>query len=431
VTPFTSHFNHLHHNDQQKLVTSSHLTETDPTIVLSNMNDVDELVTNLMTQEEVEVLNSSNNDVMQSVASALSSPHVRVKTLRIRGGLRVVGAQALCDSLVVNTSLKLLSFQVFERASERGCVFEEGCMTALSRGLSASKTLKKLYFHTCGLGVDDARVLAAVFQSHVTLEELYLNGNPLVGDEGAILLAGVLLLHGNGILKKLTLDNCGIGYSGAAEFGRVLEENCTLEMLCLNGNRLIGNKGAIAIARGLSHNKSLTRLELSFGCGIGEEGVAAFGQMLKTNKKLQQLGLCRGKGEIGREGLVALADGLSWNTTLLWMDQHYYPEMRTLTFLTDRINGYLQANRFLETCRTFDRCNRDGCVVCSNNNDGVSHWPYVYSKVSAHPAALFLLLRENCVQPGQVEYFGQRVNDLPVEPAACSTFLAKMCFWRL
>jgi hypothetical protein len=74
--------------------------------------------------------------------------------------------------------------------------------------------------------------------------------------------------------------------------------------------------------------------------------------------------------------------------------------------LISKMDGYLRANQFLEMFHNFDRCNRDGCVVCQNNNDGVSHWPYVYAKVASYPAALFLLLRENFTQPEQVSFFG-------------------------
>jgi hypothetical protein len=43
--------------------------------------------------------------------------------------------------------------------------------------------------------------------------------------------------------------------------------------------------------------------------------------------------------------------------------------------------------------------------VCSNDNDGVSHWPHLYAGVADHPAALYRLLRDSFVRKEQLENF--------------------------
>jgi Ran GTPase-activating protein (RanGAP) involved in mRNA processing and transport len=182
------------------------------------------------------------------------------------------------------------------------------------------------------------------------------------------------LVRHNTTLKELHLWDCGIGSDGAVEIGRVLSVNATLEVLDLFKNDRIGNDGAIALADGLAKNENLKRLILYNG-GIGNKGVAALGGALKTKTNLEILDLGPNT-EIRREGVGVLAGRLSWNTSLL--------ELGLSVRLVDtRINGHLQANKFVELYR-------------ERKHQTIFYklWPDIYAQVSNHPAALHLVLKE-------------------------------------
>jgi Ran GTPase-activating protein (RanGAP) involved in mRNA processing and transport len=306
------------------------------------MND-DDIVSQLFTNEEVSVYESDDTELMNRVARALTAPNVIVKKLVIYGGLCIGGAKALCSALESNSTVQELTFH-----------------NKRKNGSSATPTQ--------GLSVDLARALKV----NTSIEKFSLRWN-YIGDVGARVLAETLVCD-NTTLKELSLVYCGIGDDGAAELGRVLSVNATLEVLDLHCNVRIGNDGAVALTDGLVGNKNLKRLDLG-RCGIGNKGVAALGEVLKVNKSLEILDLDP-KPDIGREGAGELADGLSWNTSLLQLNLP-----RRLD--TDRIEGYLQANQFIK-------------VYCEREHEAIFYklWPLIYAKVSNHPAALYFLLKE-------------------------------------
>jgi Ran GTPase-activating protein (RanGAP) involved in mRNA processing and transport len=251
---------------------------------------------------------------------------------------------------------------------------------------------QKLILDQCSIGIKGVAALVEALRKNKSLVRLDLDRNRAIGDAGARVLADTLA-RSNTTLKELSLVECGIVGDGAAALGWVLSLNVTLEKLSLGYND-IWNHGAIDVANGLANNNNLKRLEL-YGCGIFDREVAALGEALKTNKSLEMLDL-RLNILIGREDVDALANGLSWNTSLV---QLYLPDVAD----TNRIECYLQANRFVMM------------AYREREPEAIFYklWPLIYAKVSNHPAALHMLLKEtnmnelisNQLLPGATQRF--------------------------
>ncbi|MBP9877433.1 MAG: hypothetical protein KBF71_03765 [Alphaproteobacteria bacterium] len=124
-----------------------------------------------------------------------------------------------------------------------------------------------------------------------------------IGDAGAKALAAAL--QENRTLKELLLPANRIGNEGAQAFAAALKVNTTLTALSLSGNS-VGNEGGKLLAEALEVDQSLTSLSLFCNYYIHAEGVIALADSLLVNKTLVKLDL--GSNEIGKEGLKALQD---------------------------------------------------------------------------------------------------------------------------
>jgi hypothetical protein len=92
---------------------------------------------------------------------------------------------------------------------------------ALSRGFSVNANSKRLELTDCGVDEEDAIALAAALQTNTSLEEILIEHNRSVGDQGAMALADALL-HGSAPLKKLSLEGCSIESAVVAALARAL-----------------------------------------------------------------------------------------------------------------------------------------------------------------------------------------------------------------
>jgi hypothetical protein len=374
-----------------------------------------------------DVLSFNERDKYCMIHLFLNYSDAVVKTLHLNSGLTIDDVPYLDQALRNNETVESL------------CIdgpIEAGCMQLLSGCFSDSETLKLLHFRDCDLGADDADVLARVLQNNATLEELFLrNGGRAIGDEGVIALADSLSLP-NATLKHFWILGCGVGNDGAAAIGRMLGVNHALEVLRLDFDGSNGNAAAMAIADGLSRNRSsgslrILRLRNYFhgsngnegageqrNCGIGFEEAAAFSRALLTNEKLRQLTILNLNDDQCALAKLEVVRGLSWNTNLLQLEIDEARGLPLSVCNTKKMMSYLKANNFLEQFTNFDRCDKEGCVVCQNKNDGVSHWPYVYAKVASHPAALFHLLKKE-ISPEQLRFFREYVSDISTVTGPC------------
>jgi len=182
----------------------------------------------------------------------------------------------------------------------------------LARKHPDSRLRAMMVLHGCRIGVAEARKLARVLRTNPFLRELLL-GRTRLDDVGVAVLAEGGLRH-NYSLKRLHLDENGIGDDGVRALAGALRGNCWSSLAHLNLDRNnIGVDGARALADVLPENSTLTELHLSSNC-IGDDGASALADALRRNSSLAHLNL-RNSG-IGVEGARALADVLPENSTL-------------------------------------------------------------------------------------------------------------------
>jgi Ran GTPase-activating protein (RanGAP) involved in mRNA processing and transport len=388
-------------------------------------------VANRMSTDEKVIVRPNQQVDMHHVSAALMADNVCVKKLSLRVSLSIGDADTLRDALHVNTSVKELNL---------GDVTVD-CFLTLAQGMTVGQNVKKLSLYNVHLDTEDdlipfqsalrsiapfvedidlsytdlgdtgARVLAEILREGNSFRELKLYGCN-IGSIGAAHIGGALrvntsiqvldlswnnignvgvisLVEGmmnNQNLRVLNLDNCDmVGSQGAAAVARLLESNATIEELGLSNNK-IGDDGCIALADGLSRNQGLRVLSLRL-CQVGNEGAEQFGLTMKFNDHIERLDL--GANLITEEGFVALAEGLSCNTTLLDLDLsrdyvgHINEDYHLTETLASWIGSYLSANRLLHRYRS------RGTAIVS---------PFLLSiilaRVAEHPAVHNMFTRE-------------------------------------
>jgi hypothetical protein len=386
------------------------------------------VVDRMFTDEKV-ALNVWVNDDIHSIAEALMADNVRVKQLTLSVPVSIEDAEKLRDALSVNTSVNELILPYIDA----------DCLVTLAQGMAVQQNVKKLSLYRVHIDTEeDLTTFQAALRLIAPFVEDFILGETTLGDTGARVLAEILR-DGNSF-SKLEVNDCDIGSTGAAHLAGALRVNSSLQELKLS-NTYIKNDGVIALAEGLMNNKNITVLHL-MACGFsGSEGVAAVVRLLEANATIEELdissnnigdagcialvkgllrnqglrvlnlGLCQvandGVKQIGRtlktnshlerlvllgnditeEGLEALLDGLSCNTTLLEMatlHTYVHDDFILPVPLTSRIEVYLAANRFLRRYRS-----REPATVS----------PFLLSimlaQVSNHPAVHYLLTREH------------------------------------
>ena len=205
-----------------------------------------------------------------------------------------------------------------------------GCSAVLSRlrldrrALDA-RAIRMLVGSTCGAGASlrhldlrvnclrgagvsvlaDAILLGGWGRGLATLD---LTHNDL-GDEGAMHVARMMSAPGSK-LKHLFLNDNRMGAAAGAHLGLALAryEGAGLEVLSLGGNDL-GDEGGVSLAEGLSFNCALQELQVA-GNRLGDRFALAMAVALGTNHTLSTLNLyCNRIGEDGTRALSAALVG--------------------------------------------------------------------------------------------------------------------------
>lgn len=142
--------------------------------------------------------------------------------------------------------------------------------------------------HLCLAARDVGDLMAAVLASK-QLEEVCVDHNPGLGDEGFFALT-------NGLaadlpqLARLSFINCGVTGAGLAKLPGVLNRYKRPRALCLRANDLGSKGGPAKIAELLARCTPLESLDLR-ACGLGKSGVLAVVQALPECTTLRRLGV--------------------------------------------------------------------------------------------------------------------------------------------
>ena len=141
-----------------------------------------------------------------------------------------VGAFAVADMLRSNNTLTELDIS-YNPLSSRGVI-------SIAKALKLNKTLKIIYLYTNECGDDEVVAIADMLHSNQTLTKLHLHNevryselNNKIGKDGAVALAAALKV--NKSLKQLHLRNNDITNEGLGCLIKALEENTTLDKLCI------------------------------------------------------------------------------------------------------------------------------------------------------------------------------------------------------
>ena len=165
--------------------------------------------------------------------------------------------------------------------------------TAVAQFLNTNngKALRKLSFFRSNVTVNGAQALSNSlrFGYNKTLQELHINCDLSMGDEGALALCrGV---GTNSTIRVFSFICCGCGEKGAVGIANVIAyANSSISTLSFRGNT-IGPKGLESIAAAIAKNKALTYLNLA-NIGIGPlhtEAIRKFAESLLVCKTLNSV----------------------------------------------------------------------------------------------------------------------------------------------
>ena len=138
-----------------------------------------------------------------------------------------------------------------------------------------------------------------------------------LGGAGCASLADAL--DANTKLRRLDAsgqsDAFGNDEKSVAALAAALQRNTALSVCVLDDNKL-GDVGAHALASALQVTAALLDLSL-VACCVGSGGVAALAQALKFNRTLTKLDLDR--NDFGDQGMVPLAAALQQNATIQYI----------------------------------------------------------------------------------------------------------------
>lgn len=245
---------------------------------------------------EIDMIDTQHHDVEQVVALCkVLQKNTSVTHLSIN--VQPVPIEALCDLLVVNTTIQRLDLAwVFENNKELlrffldnalpmnssvkaldlsgNAIGPAGVLDLLSEFLAVNTTLVSLDLSHNKLRSDGAKHLAFCLQRNTSLKQLYVLDNHF-GPDGVVHMAD-LLMH-NTTLRVLYLTNNKPGTVGCAALSKALACNKTLTKLDLGYNDLT-YEAAHHLVQGVAKNTTLRYLHVNDNAFLTDKGIAALCQ---------------------------------------------------------------------------------------------------------------------------------------------------------
>jgi len=169
-----------------------------------------------------------------------------------------------------------------------------------------------LDFSGCNISVADCNFLAKCWASDTVVDDIRFTDCLLCEEACGIILRAISY---NRNLTRIDLKGNNLRHSGSELVGKILKRSTTLRELNLEWNALgMWNQGVSAIADGLSMNQTLTYLNVSNN-QISHEGGTDLAEALKRNSTLKHLDLRW--NNVGVIGGRAFASALQHNKTLV------------------------------------------------------------------------------------------------------------------
>jgi Ran GTPase-activating protein (RanGAP) involved in mRNA processing and transport len=163
---------------------------------------------------------------------------------------------------------------------------QDRAIATICDALANNMTLEKLYLDGNPFGVEGYRSLGRLLEKNRSLLELHLSDNSICKDGVVALAAG---LERNSTLQSLDLWRCMIDDDGAVVMANVLLRNTGLKEVVFGDNK-IGTVGMKALANAFKHNRTLENFNISYNSFESSDAVVAFHDLLATsNVSLQTL----------------------------------------------------------------------------------------------------------------------------------------------
>ena len=161
-----------------------------------------------------------------------------------------------------------------------------------------------------------------------------LHGNPLT-NEGVGMIVDGIVNTSNISLMNLDLGDCGLTEIGARHIARLIEDNNTISILTISGNKF-ELEGWKAVSNALKHNTALETLSLDFN-EIGDEEAVVIAEGLQECKNLRSIDLEGNK--IGDEGARRLFQAVRANKSII--DLTLLPMNQIAKHIVDEVKEFL------------------------------------------------------------------------------------------
>jgi Ran GTPase-activating protein (RanGAP) involved in mRNA processing and transport len=228
-----------------------------------------ELAPVLYHNTSIKLLDISNSDLNDLMSAELLRDILRsnktITTLDLSGihfGQTTGAVEFIADGLGSNSTLLKIDLSY--------CGLGDGGVSTLAQALgSRNTTLQKLALGNNSITARGVGVLLETMEqnsNHIT--DLDLQGNRLIGTEGAILLARSLGNNTVENLTRLSVPDCDKGDDGFIALISALEQNTSLLHLDLSYNHSASERAYLALAESLPKIKVLQHVDLSWCTGL-------------------------------------------------------------------------------------------------------------------------------------------------------------------
>jgi len=170
-------------------------------------------------------------------------------------------------------------------------------------------TLMELHLRSCCGTGDAIEKCIDSMKINKSLQILDIRENPL-GIKGGLLLGE--LIYASNRLKQVMISSCNLQSEGAGAIFTALQNNVSIEILCMNDN-FIGDIGSEILGNTLKINHKIKHLDIQDN-GIGLDGITYIAKGLAKNRGLVYLGLCY--NNLCNESAHILGEQLALNTSL-------------------------------------------------------------------------------------------------------------------